>query len=110
MAALAPGRDLDAAWRCRAHVLGGLLLSHVPAIYGLALRNDYVHEAEHGLYLLTALLLWASILGVDPIPHRTLTRGPRTLARGPRGLSRAARDSRARSFALRIYGKPIGFY
>jgi putative membrane protein len=53
---------------------GVLLLSHVPAIYGLALRNDYVHEAEHGLYLLTAVLLWASMLGVDPIPHRTSAR------------------------------------
>lgn len=54
---------------------GVLLLSHVPAIYGLTLRNDYVHETEHGLYLLTAVLLWASLLGVDPLPHRASAHG-----------------------------------
>ena len=54
---------------------GVLLLSHIPAIYGLTLRNDYVHEAEHGLYLFTAVLMWASLLGVDPLPHRASARG-----------------------------------
>lgn len=54
---------------------GVLLLSHVPAIYGLTLRNDYVHEIEHGLYLCTAVLMWASMLGVDPLPHRASARG-----------------------------------
>jgi putative membrane protein len=54
---------------------GVLLLSHVPAIYGLTLRNDYVHETEHGLYLFTAVLMWASLLGVDPLPHRARARG-----------------------------------
>ena len=54
---------------------GVLLLSHVPAVYGLTLRNDHVHEAEHGLYLFTAVLMWASLLGVDPLPHRASARG-----------------------------------
>jgi putative membrane protein len=54
---------------------GVLLLSHVPAVYGLTLRNDYVHETEHGLYLLTSVLMWASLLGVDPVPHRARGRG-----------------------------------
>ena len=54
---------------------GVLLLSHLPAIYGLTLRNDYAHEIEHALYLFTAVLLWASILGVDPFPHRASARG-----------------------------------
>jgi cytochrome c oxidase assembly factor CtaG len=54
---------------------GVLLLSHVPAVYGLTLENDYIHEAEHGLYLFTAVLMWASILGVDPLPHRPSRRG-----------------------------------
>jgi cytochrome c oxidase assembly factor CtaG len=54
---------------------GVLLLSHVPATYGLTLRNNYVHEIEHGLYLFTAVLMWASILGVDPLPHRASARG-----------------------------------
>ncbi len=47
-----------------------VLVTHLPVVYGLALSNDYVHEAEHGLYLLTALLVWAPLLGVDPLPHR----------------------------------------
>jgi cytochrome c oxidase assembly factor CtaG len=52
-----------------------LLVTHLPAIYGLALSNSYVHEAEHGLYLLTSLLVWAPLIGVDPIPHRPGPRG-----------------------------------
>ena len=47
-----------------------LLITHLPAVYGLALRNDYVHEFEHALYLLTALLVWAPLVGADPLPHR----------------------------------------
>jgi putative membrane protein len=54
-----------------------LLITHIPAVYGLALRNDYVHEAEHGLYLLTAVIMWAPLLGIDPLPHRP---GPRVQA------------------------------
>jgi cytochrome c oxidase assembly factor CtaG len=54
---------------------GVLLLSHVPAVYELTLQNDYIHEAEHGLYLLAAVLMWASILRVDPLPHRASSRG-----------------------------------
>lgn len=52
-----------------------VLATHLPAVYGLALRDDYVHEAEHGLYLLTALLVWAPLLGADPLPHRPGPRG-----------------------------------
>jgi putative membrane protein len=52
-----------------------LILTHIPAVYGLALSNDYVHEAEHALYLTTALLVWAPLLGVDPFPHRPGPRG-----------------------------------
>jgi putative membrane protein len=47
-----------------------IVLTHLPAVYGLTLRNDNAHEAEHALYLLTAMVMWASILGVDPLPHR----------------------------------------
>ncbi|MGN6167728.1 MAG: cytochrome c oxidase assembly protein [Solirubrobacteraceae bacterium] len=47
-----------------------VLIIHLPAVYGLALRNAYVHEAEHGLYLLTAVLVWAPLLGADPLPRR----------------------------------------
>jgi putative membrane protein len=47
-----------------------VLGTHVPAVYGLALRNDTIHEAEHALYLVSALLMWAPLLGVDPLPRR----------------------------------------
>lgn len=47
-----------------------VLVTHLPAVYGLALSNDYVHEGEHALYLVTALLVWVPVLGVDPLPHR----------------------------------------
>jgi putative membrane protein len=52
-----------------------LLLTHIPAVYGRTLQNDYLHEAEHGLYLFTALLIWAPLLSVDPLPHRAGPRG-----------------------------------
>jgi putative membrane protein len=52
-----------------------ILISHLPAVYGLTLRSEYVHAAEHGLYLLTALLVWAPLLGFDPLPHRPGPRG-----------------------------------
>jgi cytochrome c oxidase assembly factor CtaG len=52
-----------------------LLVTHIPAVYGLALTNDTAHEAEHAAYLATALLMWAPLLGVDPLPHRSGPRG-----------------------------------
>ena len=52
-----------------------LLVTHLPAVYGLALTNDTVHEAEHAAYLAAALLMWAPLLGVDPLPNRTGPRG-----------------------------------
>jgi cytochrome c oxidase assembly factor CtaG len=51
-----------------------LLITHVPAVYGLALTDDTVHEAEHAAYLVAALLMWAPLLGVDPLPHRAAAR------------------------------------
>lgn len=52
-----------------------LLVTHLPAVYGLTLTNVHVHEGEHGLYLLTSVLMWAPVLGVDPLPHRPGPRG-----------------------------------
>jgi cytochrome c oxidase assembly factor CtaG len=52
-----------------------VLGTHVPAVYGLALRNDTAHQAEHALYLFSALLMWAPLLGVDPLPRRLGARG-----------------------------------
>jgi cytochrome c oxidase assembly factor CtaG len=52
-----------------------ILVTHIPAVYGLALTNGYLHETEHALYLLTALLVWAPLVGADPLPHRAGPRG-----------------------------------
>lgn len=52
-----------------------LLVTHLPAVYGLALRSDTAHEAEHAAYLAAALVMWAPLLGVDPLPNRASPRG-----------------------------------
>jgi cytochrome c oxidase assembly factor CtaG len=52
-----------------------ILLTHIPAIYGRALSNELLHETEHALYLLTALLIWVPVIGADPLPHPPRSRG-----------------------------------
>ena len=52
-----------------------IVVTHLPAVYGLTLTNDYAHAAEHGLYLIGAMLIWAPLLGVDPLPNRPGPRG-----------------------------------
>ena len=52
-----------------------ILLTHIPAVYGSALSNELLHETEHALYLLTALLIWAPVIGADPLPHPPGPRG-----------------------------------
>lgn len=47
-----------------------ILATSLPAVFDLTLENDYVHVAEHALYLLTATLVWAPLIGADPLPHR----------------------------------------
>ena len=47
-----------------------LLGTHLPAVYGLTLRDEWVHICEHALYLFCAVLIWAPLLGVDPLPGR----------------------------------------
>jgi cytochrome c oxidase assembly factor CtaG len=41
---------------------------HLPGAVDLALRDDAVHAAEHAVLLWAGLLLWASVLAVDPVP------------------------------------------
>jgi putative membrane protein len=48
-----------------------ILATSIPAVFDLTLENDYVHVGEHALYLLTATLIWAPLIGADPLPHRT---------------------------------------
>jgi putative membrane protein len=47
-----------------------VVVSHIPAVYELTLEDGLAHIAEHALYLLTACLVWAPLIGADPLPHR----------------------------------------
>jgi putative membrane protein len=49
---------------------GVLLAVHVPAVYDLTLRTGAVHAGVHAALLWSALLLWAGLLGADPLPRR----------------------------------------
>jgi len=49
---------------------GALVATHVPVVYELALRSPVAHVAEHALYVATALLFWAPLVGSEPLPHR----------------------------------------
>jgi putative membrane protein len=55
------------AWSVFAVVMLG---THLPAFYDLALRLPAVHAGEHALYLWAALVFWAPLIAVDPVPHR----------------------------------------
>jgi putative membrane protein len=55
------------AWSIFAAVMLG---THIPAFYDLALRVPAVHAGEHALYLWAALIFWAPLIAVDPLPHR----------------------------------------
>ena len=47
-----------------------VVVSHIPAVYDLTLEDGLAHVVEHALYLLTACLVWAPLIGADPLPHR----------------------------------------
>jgi putative membrane protein len=47
-----------------------IVVTHLPAVYDLTLRSDLVHICEHALYLIAACLVWAPLIGADPLPHR----------------------------------------
>lgn len=53
-----------------------IVVSHIPAVYDLTLEAGLAHITEHALYLLTAALVWAPLIGADPLPHR-VSRGGR---------------------------------
>lgn len=47
-----------------------LLGWHLPVLYDLTLRNAGIHDLEHGLLLLTAVLFWAQVLESSPMRVR----------------------------------------
>jgi putative membrane protein len=55
------------AWSIFAVVMLG---THIPAVYDLALRVPAVHAGEHALYLWAALVFWAPLIAIDPVPRR----------------------------------------
>lgn len=56
-----------------------LIAWHDPLLYGLALRNQFVHDLQHLSFFITTMLLWWHILGVAPRLHRTLSVGQRII-------------------------------
>jgi putative copper resistance protein D len=47
-----------------------LVGTHLTALYEVALEHEPVHQAEHVVYLTTALLFWWPAIGADPAPRR----------------------------------------
>ena len=47
-----------------------LLLWHWPRLYDLALRDEWVHDLEHVLFLATAVLFWAQVWDSPPLRAR----------------------------------------
>jgi putative membrane protein len=54
--------------------VGAIALSHLPAIFDIALSDPLFHEAEHALFLGLGLLFWSRAL--DSPPFRALLRPP----------------------------------
>lgn len=49
---------------------GTMWATHFSPIFEWSLENDFVHDGEHLLYLVTAMLFWWPVLGTDPTPWR----------------------------------------
>jgi putative membrane protein len=43
---------------------------HIPALYGLTLRNQAVHDLEHISFLVLAVLFWAQVIDSPPMRSR----------------------------------------
>ena len=50
-----------------------VVLTHLPAFYDAAVRHDWIHYAEHLLYLLAGLLMWSPLIDGDPAPRHRLS-------------------------------------
>jgi cytochrome c oxidase assembly factor CtaG len=55
------------AWLAFAIVLWA---SHFSPLFNVALEDRGVHDLEHALYLVSALLFWWPVVGLDPAPRR----------------------------------------
>ena len=49
---------------------GVMWASHFSALFDVALEDPIVHDLEHGLFLVSALLFWWPAVGADPGPWR----------------------------------------
>ncbi|HEY3531421.1 MAG TPA: cytochrome c oxidase assembly protein [Nocardioides sp.] len=47
-----------------------LVVTHLTSLYEMALEHEPVHQVEHLVYLVTALMFWWPAVGVDPAPRR----------------------------------------
>ena len=47
-------------------------LAHFSPLYEAALDNEFVHAAEHWLFLGAAFLFWSPVIGADPVSGRRL--------------------------------------
>jgi putative membrane protein len=70
-------RVLVDPWVATAVHGAALWLWHAPPLYGLALRSEAAHAAQHVSFLGTALLFWWAVL--DPARRRRATLGTRLL-------------------------------
>src|SRR4051794_10996912 len=55
------------SWLLFAGVMWG---SHFSPLFDLSLENQWIHSAEHALYLTAGLLFWWPVVGPDPSPWR----------------------------------------
>ncbi|HET9123405.1 MAG TPA: cytochrome c oxidase assembly protein [Solirubrobacteraceae bacterium] len=53
--------------------------THLPGFYDATLRHPLLHDAEHGLYVLTGLLMWWPVLDEDPVVSHRLSGALRLL-------------------------------
>jgi cytochrome c oxidase assembly factor CtaG len=47
-----------------------LLGSHLTPLFNLTLEYDWVHQLEHLVFLVSAVLFWWPAIGLDPAPHQ----------------------------------------
>lgn len=61
---------LTRPWLVGVLYAGALVASHFTGLYNLALQHPFVHDLEHFGYLVTGLLLWGVVLGVEPVRQK----------------------------------------